>query len=190
MLAEPDVAEVILDQTLEFNCGVYSAMLDAVGPFLDVVEFNDDLGTQENMLFSPDVYRSLLKPRHARFVSMLRNKAPQAKIFMHCCGSIRPIIPDLIEIGVDVLNPIQPLARGMDPSELKSEFGADICFQGAIDVQEGMQGSVAEVKQEVKSRIAALAPGGGYVLATANNVTGDIPLENVLCLYKSARELP
>lgn len=189
MIAEPEVAETILDRTVEFNCGVYSEMLDAVGPFLDVVEFNDDLGTQENLLFSPDVYRSLLKPRHAEFVALLRKKAPQAKIFLHCCGSIRPIIPDLIDIGVDVLNPIQPLARGMEPAELKSEFGADICFQGAIDVQKGMLGSIAEVEQEVASRIGALAPGGGYVLATANNITGDIPLQNVLCLYNSAREL-
>jgi uroporphyrinogen decarboxylase len=168
---------------------VYSAMLDAVGPFLDVVEFNDDLGTQDNMMFSPDLYREMLKPRHAEFVAMLRKKAPQAKVFMHCCGSVRQIIPDLIEIGVDVLNPIQPLARGMDPGELKAEFGSEICFQGAIDVQQGMIGTPAEVRQEAASRITALAPGGGYVLATANNITGDIPLENVLCLYESATDL-
>jgi len=189
MVLEPQTAEAILDRTHEFNCGVYSAMLDEVGQFLDVVEFNDDLGTQDNMMFSPDLYRSLLKPRHAEFVSMLRSKAPQAKIFLHCCGSIRPIIPDLIEIGVDVLNPIHPLARGMDPAELKAEFGADICFQGGIDVQGALQGGVQDVQQEVADRIGAMAPGGGYVLATANNITGDIPLENVLCLYKSAGDL-
>ena len=189
MMADPEAAETILDRTLEFNYGVYSAMLDAVGPFLDVVEFNDDLGMQDNMLFSPDLYRSMFKPRHAEFVAMLRKKAPQAKVFLHCCGSVRQIIPDFIEIGVDVLNPIQPLARGMDPAELKAEFGNDICFQGAIDVQKGMIGTVADVQQEVASRIGALAPGGGYVLATANNITSDIPLENVLCLYKSAADL-
>ena len=189
MLADPQAAEAVLDRTLEFNYGVYSAMLDAVGPFVDVVEFNDDLGTQDNMMFSPDLYREMLKPRHAEFVAMLHKKAPDAKVFMHCCGSVRQIIPDLIEIGVDVLNPIQPLARGMDPGELKAEFGSELCFQGAIDVQHGMIGSVAEVRTEAASRIGALAPGGGYVLATANNITADVPLENVLCLYKSAVDL-
>lgn len=141
------------------------------------------------MMFSPDLYRSLLKPRHAEFVAMLREKAPGAKVFLHCCGSIRQIIPDLIEIGVDVLNPIQPLARGMDPAELKAEFGSEICFQGAIDVQKGMIGSVADVRREAALRINALAPGGGYVLATANNITADVPLENVLALYQNAAEL-
>jgi uroporphyrinogen decarboxylase len=189
MLADPQAAEAALDRTLEFNLGVYSAMLDAVGPYLDVVEFNDDLGTQDNMMFSPDLYREMLKPRHAEFVSMLHKKAPDAKVFMHCCGSVRQIIPDLIEIGVDVLNPIQPLARGMDPAELKAEFGSEISFQGAIDVQHGMIGSVQDVRAETASRIGALAPGGGYVLATANNITPDIPLENVLSLYQNAAVL-
>jgi len=189
MLADPPAACAALDRTLEFNYGVYSAMLDAVGPYLDVVEFNDDLGTQDNMMFSPDMYREILKPRHAEFVAMLRKKAPRAKVFLHCCGSVRAIIPDLIEIGVDVLNPIQPLARGMDPAELKAEFGSEISFQGAIDVQQGMIGSVDEVRRETASRINALAPGGGYVLATANNITADVPLENVLALYQSAKDL-
>ncbi|MDP6044847.1 MAG: uroporphyrinogen decarboxylase family protein, partial [Phycisphaerae bacterium] len=189
MLADPPAAGAALDRTLEFNYGVYSAMLDAVGPFIDVVEFNDDLGTQDNMMFSPDMYRDMLKPRHAEFVAMLHKKAPQAKVFLHCCGSVRPIIGDLIEIGVDVLNPIQPLARGMDPAELKAEFGSDISFQGAIDVQQGMIGSVDEVRRETASRINALAPGGGYVLAAANNITSDVPLENVLALYENAKDL-
>jgi uroporphyrinogen decarboxylase len=189
MIADQVIAESILDRTLEFNYGVYSAMLDAVGPFLDVVEFNDDLGTQDNLLFSRDLYKQLLKPRHAKFVEMLHSKAPNAKVFMHCCGSIADIIPDLIEIGIDVLNPIQPLARGMDPAKLKSRFGEDICFQGGIDVQSAMLGSVEDVRQEVASRIAALAPGGGYVLATANNITADIPLQNVLSLYENAAVL-
>jgi uroporphyrinogen decarboxylase len=189
MVADPDIAEAILDRTLEFNYGVYSAMLDAVGPFLDVVEFNDDLGTQDNLLFSRDIYKQLLKPRHAKFVEMLHSKAPNAKVFMHCCGSIADIIPDLIEIGIDVLNPIQPLARGMDPAELKSRFGRDICFQGGIDVQSAMLGSIEDVRQEVAFRIAALAPGGGYVLSTANNITVDIPLKNILSLYENAAVL-
>jgi len=187
--ADPETAAAILAKTFEFNCGVYSAMLDQIGPFLDVVEFNDDLGTQESLLFSPATYRSLLKPLHKEFVAMLRRKAPQAKIFLHCCGAVRPLIPDLIEIGINILNPIQPLAKGMNPAELKSEFGKDLIFQGGIDLQEAMVGTTEQVEQEVAARVEAFAPGGGYILATANNITSDVPLENVIQLYEAAVRL-
>jgi len=120
---------------------------------------------------------------------MFHAKAPRAKVLLHCCGSIYKIIPDLIEIGIDVINPVQPLVAEMDTWRLKKEFGKDICFQGGIDIQRAMRGTAADVEKEVLERIKSLAPGGGYVLSTANNIASDIPVENVTLLYELADKL-
>jgi uroporphyrinogen decarboxylase len=188
LMVDEAFAENLLDDALRFTHGVYDAVLREVGDFVDVVEFNDDLGTQENLIISPEIYRKLLKPRHRALVGLLRARAPKAKVFMHCCGAIRDIIPDLIEIGVDILNPVQPLAAGMDPARLKADFGRDLVFQGGIDLQKAMRGSRGEVEVEVRSRIEQLAPGGGYVLSTANNIGADVSAENVISLFELARE--
>jgi uroporphyrinogen decarboxylase len=187
LMTDEVFTEALLDKALGFTYGVYEAVLGQVGDLVDVVEFNDDLGTQENLMLSPELYRRYLKPLHRQLVSMIRKRAPGAKVFMHCCGAVRDIIPDLVEIGVDILNPIQPLAAGMDPAALKADFGSSICFQGGIDLQKALIGSREDVEAEVKRRISALAPGGGYVLSTANNIGSDIPVENVLALYEYAR---
>jgi uroporphyrinogen decarboxylase len=164
-------------------------MLDEVGEFVHVVEFNDDLGTQENLMIAPQTYREQLKPLHRRMVEMFHAKAPHARVLLHSCGNIYKIIPDLIEIGVDIINPVQPLAADMDTWRLKKEFGRDICFQGGIDIQRAMKGTAADVEREVRERIRSLAPGGGYVLSTANNIASDIPVENVTLLYELAHKL-
>jgi len=119
-------------------------------------------------------------------VDMFRQKAPKAKVLLHCCGNIYKIIPDLIEIGIDIINPVQPLAADMDTWRLKKEFGKDLCFQGGIDIQRAMKGTASDVEKEVRERIQSLAPEGGYVLSTANNIASDIPVENVALLYKLA----
>lgn len=180
-------AERMLDDVFQFTFGVYESVLRDVGECIDVVEFNDDLGTQENLIISPDLYRKFIKPRHRQLVSMFRSHAPKAKVFLHCCGSIRDIIPDLIEIGVEILNPVQPLANQMEPSELKKEFGQKLVFQGGIDVQKAMIGAREDVRREVINRIQALAPGGGYVLSAANNIGSDIPVGNILALFEFAK---
>ena len=186
---EPKLANALLQKTFAFNYQLYSRMLDEVGKYVHVVEFNDDLGTQENLMIAPDTYREHLKPLHRRMVEMFRQKAPQAKVLLHCCGNIHKIIPDLIEIGIDIINPVQPLAADMDTWRLKKEFGRDICFQGGIDIQKAMKGTAADVEKEVRERIRSMAPGGGYVLSTANNIASDIPVENVALLYKLADQL-
>ncbi len=183
---EPKLATALLQKTFAFNYQVYSRLLDEVGRYVQVVEFNDDLGTQENLMIAPDAYRQYLKPLHRRMVEMFRAKAPQAKVLLHCCGNIYKIIPDLIEIGIDIINPVQPLAADMDTWRLKREFGKDLCFQGGIDIQRAMKGTAADVEKEVRERIRSMAPGGGYVLSTANNIASDIPVENVALLYKLA----
>ena len=186
---EPALAQALLQKVFSFNFEVYSRMLDEVGEFVHVVEFNDDLGTQENLMIAPQTYREQLKPLHRRMVEMFHAKAPHARVLLHSCGNIHKIIPDLIEIGVDIINPVQPLAADMDTGRLKKEFGRDICFQGGIDIQRAMKGTAADVEREVRERIRSLAPGGGYVLSTANNIASDIPVENVTLLYELAHKL-
>jgi uroporphyrinogen decarboxylase len=187
-LAEKELANVLLDKITEYNYNVYENFLNEVGEYVEVVQFNDDMGSQTNLLFRPDSYRELLKPRHKLLVDMFKQKAPNAKILLHCCGSVDKLIPDFIEIGIDILNPVQPKATNMDTYQLKKEFGNEICFQGGIDVQEALQGSVQDVETEVKERIKSLAPGGGYVLSTANNIDSKTPIDNVFALYKFAKK--
>ncbi len=177
------LVSVLLDKILEFNYGVYDLLLKEIGTYVNVVEFNDDMGSQSNLMISPDHYREFIKPRHKIMIGMFRKNAPNAKILMHSCGSIYDIIPDLIEMGIDIINPVQPLANNMDTYKLKKDFGKDICFQGGIDLQIALRGGFENVENEVKERIKSLAPGGGYVLSSANNITNDIPVENIFKLY-------
>lgn len=187
-LTDKKLVNVLLDCIFEYTYGCYEGFLDEVGEYVDVVQFNDDLGSQENLLLSPDSYRELIKPRHQMLTKLFKEKAPNAKILFHCCGSVDKLIPDFIDIGIDILNPVQPKANGMDTFSLKNKFGNDICFQGGIDLQQAMQGSVKDVENEVKTRINSLGPGGGYVLSTANNIDSKTPIENVFALYEYAHK--
>jgi uroporphyrinogen decarboxylase len=186
LMIDQENAKALLERVYQFTYGVYELFLDEVGEYVDVVEFNDDLGTQDNLIIPPDLYRDFIKPWHAKLVELFRKKAKNAKILLHACGSVYDIIPDFIEIGIDILNPVQPHANKMDTKRLKEEFGDKICFQGGIDLQRAMIGSQADVKEEVHARISSLGPGGGYVFSTANNIGNDIPSENVFTLYKEA----
>ncbi len=154
---------------------------------MDIVVTSDDLGTQKSMLMSPGMYRELIKPMQARLMALIRRKT-QAKIFYHSCGSIAPVIPDLIEIGVQILNPVQPLAEGMDSASLKAAFGDRLTFHGGIDQQQCMTaGTPDDVTREVALRARLLGRGGGYIMAVVHNVMPDVPVENVLALFDSAR---
>ena len=188
LVFDKNLVNVLLDKILEFNYGVYDLFLSEIGRYVDVVEFNDDLGSQSNLMISPDQYREFIKPRHKTMIDLFRKRAPEAKVLIHSCGSIHDIIPDFIEIGIDIINPVQPLALKMNTYDLKKEFGKEICFQGGIDLQSAMRGTFEDVEREVKERIASLAPGGGYVLSSANNIASDIPIDNVFKLYESAIE--
>jgi uroporphyrinogen decarboxylase len=165
----------------------YENYLDAVGPYVQIVELADDLGTQFGPMFSPQLYRELLKEKHAYLAGIVKKKAPHVKFMLHSCGSVREFIPDLIEAGFDVLNPIQPRAHDMDPARLKADFGGDISFLGGVDVQQTMCGPVDGVRQEVEQRIRELGPGGGYVLAPSHNFGDDVPVENILAFFETAR---
>ena len=139
-------------------------------------------------MMSMDLYRKMVKPYHKRLFSYIKSRT-SAKVFYHSCGSVVHLIPDLIEIGVDVLNPIQVSAAGMDTKALKREFGKDICFWGAIDTQRVLPfGTPAEVEAEVKRRIEELGPGGGYVLCAVHNIQADVSPENICAMYDTARQ--
>jgi uroporphyrinogen decarboxylase len=131
-----------------------------------------------------------MKPKHKRTIEMIKKMAPQVKVMLHCDGAVRKFIPDLIEAGFDILNPIEGHLRGMDPVELKRDFGKDLVFQGGVDVKNVLNhGTVEDVRREVHLRIEQMAVGGGYVLAPAHNFGNDIPLENMLAFFEAGHDL-
>ena len=150
--------------------------------------FADDLGAQENLQISPAMYRSLIKPRQKILFEMVKQYTP-AKIFLHSDGAIAPILPDLIEVGIDIINPVQPTCKGMDTAGLKRAYGRDITFWGSIDTQGVLPfGTPPEVADEVKRRIDHLAPGGGFVLAAVHNIQPEVPPENIVAMFETALE--
>ena len=179
------LAERVLEWLLEF----WGLVLDEVGPYVHVVELSDDLGGQHGPLFSPGLYRGLYKPRHHRLTDLIHRKT-EAKVFLHCCGSIRWALPDLIESGMDIINPVQVSARNMETDSLKRDFGEDIVFWGGgADATKVLPfGTPRDVKEEVKRRIHDLAPGGGFVFAPIHNIQADVPPENVVALFEAAHE--
>jgi uroporphyrinogen decarboxylase len=160
---------------------------EMVAQGIDVLWLGDDFGTQRAMLLSPRIWREFIKERYGRLIAAYKDQNPSLKIAYHCDGYIEPIIPDLIEIGLDILNPIQPLS--MDPAEIKRKYGQQLSFWGTVDVQNTFPfGTAKDVENEVRERIRTVAPGGGLILCSAHRVQPGTPLENVLAYYRAARE--
>jgi uroporphyrinogen decarboxylase len=189
MYKRQDFAELLLDKILELYTEFYTEYLNQVGPFIQVIDYNDDIGMQTGPLISPNMFNKYLKPRYRKLFNLIHSKT-NAKLFMHTCGAVRRYIPDLIEIGLDLLNPVQPLAVEMEIGGLKRDYGEKLSFHGGIDIQRLLpHGSSTEVRSEVK-RIELLGgKGGGYVLAGAHNIQGDTPVENIFAMFEVAREL-
>ena len=163
--------------------------LDLVGPYIQVIKMGDDLGAQNGPLMSPSTYRAIVKPYHRELFDLVHRRT-RARIFLHTCGSVYRLLPDLIDAGVEVLNPVQVTAAGMDTRRLKAEFGDRLSFMGAIDTQHVLPfGTQEEVRREVERRIADLAPGGGYILAPVHNVQADVPPLNLVTMYRHARDV-
>jgi uroporphyrinogen decarboxylase len=180
MLADKAFANKLLDKTLEIQMGLYEALLSQAGEYVQIVETADDYGTQNGPLLSPALFREMIKPRRKQLNELIRRLAPGAKIFHHTCGSVYKIVEDLIETGVDILNPVQPLAKDMDSFRLKKEFGDRLVFHGGVDEQVALPGSKAVLEREIKTRIDAFAPGGGYIIAPTSNFQTDTPIENIM----------
>jgi uroporphyrinogen decarboxylase len=187
--SNPAFLECFFDKILELKMAYWEKMLVEVGDLVTAVLESDDMGSQQNMLFSPRAYRQYVKPRHKVLYEFIKSHS-RAKIFFHSCGSIRKVLPDLIEAGVDILNPVQVNAVGMDSGELKREFGKDLSFWGGgVDTQRVLGfGTVQEVKDEVRRRIDDLAPGGGFVFATVHAIQRNVPPENVVAVWETLQE--
>lgn len=178
----------LMRKVLEYRKITYDQFLKVAGKYLDIVYYADDLATQTNIFISLDMYREMIKPYQKEFIRFIKERT-DAKLFYHCCGSMHPYLKDLIEIGVDIINPVQVSARGMDTKELKNTYGKNLVFWGAIDTQRIMPyGSVKDVESEVARRIDDLAYGGGYVLSAVHNIQPDVPPENVIAMVTAAKK--
>ena len=176
------VARAILEKFEEFWLMYTNRVFEAAAGALDVFCIADDYGMQDRMFMSPACWRKVFKPILKRFVDLAHSRGLLAQI--HSCGSVRPIIPDLIEIGFDILDPIQPLARDMNPYELKREFGRDLCFQGGVDIQRLLpHGTAQEVNDEVQRLVEVMGRDGGYILAPAHVVQADVPAANIIAMF-------
>lgn len=181
-----DYVEPLLDQVMQFNIEVARIL---IGLGVDVILTGDDFGTQGGMLISPRLWRRHFKDRLRQVFDACREAKPKIILAYHSCGSIAPIIPELIEIGLQVLNPIQPKAKDMDPPRLKAQYGDRLAFFGGVDIQEVVPfGSVQDVKEEVRRRIHELGYDGGYLLAPAHDIQPEAPTENVLAIFDAVRE--
>jgi uroporphyrinogen decarboxylase len=181
LVTEAAYLPVLMDQVMNYIIGA-GKMLLSMG--VDILWCGDDFGGQHGMLIDPDVWRQIIKPRIKYMFEEFRSVLPGIKLAWHSCGSIIPIIPDFIDLGLDILNPIQPLAKGMDPVFLKREFGKDLVFFGGIDVQDLLPNGTPEmIRDEVRRRIDILGKDGGYIVAPAHNIQPDTPVENISALF-------
>jgi uroporphyrinogen decarboxylase len=189
MVTQPEFCEVLLDRTLAFWLDWFRLFLDEVGDVVDVIMIGDDLAGQTGPLFRPAFYREVIRPRQRRLVRTIRSRT-KAKIWYHTCGACVEYIPDLIENGVDILNPVQISATGMDPLRLKKEFGDRLVFWGGgIDAQHVLPTAApATVREHVRRNLEAWKPGGGYVFNNVHNIQAAVPPENVVAMYDAAYE--
>lgn len=187
LLMEPAYLYPLLDKVMEIN--LYTGK-ELIAAGADIIWAGDDFGTQQSMIMDPELWRSVFKPRIKYLFEEFRKVNPHIKIAWHSCGSILPIIPDFIEIGLDILNPLQPLAHGMDSAYLKKEYGKDLSFFGAICVQDLLPNkSPLEIKTEVKRRVDILGKNGGFIVAPAHNIQDDTPVENILAFFEAVKEM-
>jgi len=186
----PRMAEFIMDKLLEIFKHNFREIIRRVKGYIQIVQVGDDLGQQNGPIMSLKLYREYIKPRHAELYEFIKKESGGAKIFLHTCGSIYVFIEDLIEIGVDILNPIQVSAKDMDTKRLKKEFGDEVTFWGGgCDTQKILPfGTPEDVRKEVKKRIEDLAPGGGFVFCQVHNIQPEVPPENIAAMYEAVHE--
>jgi len=189
LIRNPEFAGALLDKLVDARIERLKEVLPIVDGYVQIVQVGDDLGTQNGPQIPPGVYREVVKPRHARFFRYIKEHV-EAYLFIHTCGSVYDFIPDLIEMGVDILNPVQVSAKGMDTARLKEEFGDKITFWGGgCDTQSVLPfGRPRDVEDEVKRRIGDLAPGGGFIFTQVHNIQAGVPPENIMAMYRAAKE--
>jgi len=181
-------ANKLINKITDLLIELYIYFIKPIGKYIAWIEYESDLGMQSSTLMSRDMFQKFFKKPMAKLFNEVRKVAPHTKIFLHSCGSIRELIPDLIDMGVEILSSIQPLARGMEPIELKKEFGKDLIFHGGGDMQKALSGTVEDAKKEAMQKLKYFAPGGGYIFGPSNHFQVDVPIETFLAFYKTAVE--
>ncbi len=191
LAGEPERAHRFLDRLMTIHLRNLDRYLSLVGPHIDIILFGDDLGMQNGPQVSPPMYRKYFKPREREMWQMVKQKAPHLKIQLHCCGGVRELLPDLIDAGLDAINPVQITCRGMDAAGLKRDFGPKITFWGGgCDTRDVLsKGSPAQVRDHVRRQIDILRPGGGFVFQQVHNILADIPPANVVAMFEAATQI-
>jgi uroporphyrinogen decarboxylase len=182
LASQSDVPVYILERIAEVHLANLQTVLETAGDLIDIVYFYDDVATQQGLLISPKMYEKYVQPHHQAIIDLAaRFHRP---VMMHCCGSVYPLIERLIQMGLKILNPIQPKAKDMEPEKLAAEFGGRIAFHGGIDIQEFLpKATPDQVRDKVAHTCSVLGAQGGYILAPAHHFQADTPLENVLAMY-------
>lgn len=190
MALHPDFAEALLWRIAGLCKTLMGHFLAALGDNVDIIKIGDDLGTQQSLLMSPDMYRRMLKPIHADYIRFIKERTA-AKVFFHTDGDVFPLLDDFVEMGIDILNPIQTSAGQMaDLAALKSRYGKNLTFCGAIDTQRVLpHGTPDQVRDEVRRAMALLGPGGGYMVASVHTIMNDVPAVNILAMVDAVEEL-
>jgi uroporphyrinogen decarboxylase len=190
LAADPVAAEKLLDKLVETHLAGLERLLPVLGDNVDLIQLGDDLGMEQGPFFSPDLFRRMFKPRYRIIIERIKSLRPDLVIFLHSCGSIDKLLPDLIEAGVEVINPVQISAEGMAPKSLKQRFGRDVTFWGGgCDTQNVLsRARPDQVRDHVRSNIETLAPGGGFVFDQVHNILAEVPPENVVAMYEAAME--
>jgi len=185
----PEFSDSLVGKLTDLKIEFWKMALNELSDVVDVIAEADDYGTHESQLVDPDHFRQYYKPHISRIISAIKEAAPAAKILFHSCGNVRPLIPDFIEMGIDILNPVHINATGMEPFQLKRDFGKDIVFWGGgVDTQKILaQGTTSEVKDNVRRNIDALAPGGGFIFAAVHNIQSEVPPENILAMVEGIK---
>ncbi|HPD28392.1 MAG TPA: uroporphyrinogen decarboxylase family protein [Phycisphaerae bacterium] len=188
LAAELDKAEALLDKLVETHLAGLDRLLPVLGDNVDLIQLGDDLGMEAGPFFSPELFRKIFKPRYKAIIDRVHTLAPNIRVFLHSCGSIYKLLGDLIEVGVQVINPVQISARDMEPARLKKEFGKDVTFWGGgCDTQKVLpRGTPQEVRDHVRRNIDLLAPGGGFVFTQVHNILSEVPPANIVAMYEEA----
>lgn len=186
LATDEEFVNSFLDKVVTIQKDFYSVVLKEVGDYIQVVEMADDFGMQTGLQISPSMYRKYFKPRHKEVWQHIHNLT-DAKLYLHSCGAISELIDDWIEIGLDIIESLQPKAAGMEASKLKEKFGKKIVLWGGLDVQKILPyGTPQEIEYEVKRIIEIFAPGGGYIFSPAHVIQPDVPLENIFAMFNAA----
>ena len=186
LVVDKAFAHALLRKVLDIREVMYGRFLEEAGKYLDVIYVADDIAMQSGPMMSLEMFREMIKPYYKEYFTFLKEKT-EAKLLYHCCGGVEPFLEDLIEAGIDIINPVQTTAAGMDPANLKEKYGDRIVFWGGIDTQRILpKGTPGEVQEETLKMLRIMGSGGGYVLAAVHNVQPDTPFENILAMLDTA----